>query len=111
MYSLGGAVISWKQTLVATSSNHSEILALHEADHECVWLRSIIQHIQKTCGLFSIKDFLTLLYEDNAACIAQVKMVTLMRIKSSIFHQKFKHTWASEEWWHWSKKFNPVPIF
>ncbi|XP_074318046.1 secreted RxLR effector protein 161-like [Silene latifolia] len=35
--------ISWrsmKQTITATSSNHSEILAIHEASRECVWLRS-----------------------------------------------------------------------
>ncbi|KAL0824549.1 hypothetical protein Bca101_048226 [Brassica carinata] len=43
-----GTAISWgsmKQTIVATSSNHSEILAIHEASHECVWLRSMTQHV------------------------------------------------------------------
>ena len=59
--------------MVATSSNHSEILAMHEASRECVWLRSIIQHIRESCGLSSIKNNPTVLYEDNAACIAQVK--------------------------------------
>ena len=37
----GGTAISWwscKQTLVATSRNHSEIIALYEAARECVWL-------------------------------------------------------------------------
>ena len=37
----GGAAISWrsvKQTLVATSTNHLEIIALYEATRECVWL-------------------------------------------------------------------------
>jgi hypothetical protein len=46
----GGAAISWqsvKQTLVATSTNHSEIIALYEATRECVWLRRMINHIQK----------------------------------------------------------------
>ncbi|BBG93440.1 transposable element gene [Prunus dulcis] len=45
VFTCGGIAISWsstKQTLVATSSNHSEILALHEASRECVWLRSVI---------------------------------------------------------------------
>jgi hypothetical protein len=45
----GGAAISWrsvKQTLVATSTNHSEIIALYEATQECVWLRRMINHIQ-----------------------------------------------------------------
>ena len=42
------AAISWrstKQAWVATSPNHSEILALYEASRECVWLRSVVQHI------------------------------------------------------------------
>ena len=37
----GGTTISWrsiKQTMVTTSSNHSEIIALYEASRECVWL-------------------------------------------------------------------------
>ena len=37
----GGTAISWKsskQTLVATSTNHSEIILLFEATCECVWL-------------------------------------------------------------------------
>ena len=59
--------------MVATSSNHLEILAIHEASHECVWLRSMIQHIQETCGLPSIKGNVTVLHEDNVACIAQIK--------------------------------------
>ena len=54
VFTYNGTTISWrsvKQTMVATSSNHSEILAIHEANRECVWLRSMIQHIQETCGL------------------------------------------------------------
>jgi hypothetical protein len=42
--------ISWKsskQTLVATSTNHSEIIILYEASCECVWLRRMINHIQQ----------------------------------------------------------------
>ena len=52
----GGTAISWrssKQTLVATYTNHSEITALYEAARECVWLRRMTNHIQKSCG-FSI---------------------------------------------------------
>ena len=62
-----------KQTLTATSSNHAELIALYDAGRECVWLRSMIQHIQEECGLESIKGSPTVLYEDNAACIAQIK--------------------------------------
>ncbi|CAN1250021.1 Copia protein [Linum perenne] len=76
LFTYGDTAISWrsvKQTITATSSNHAEILAIHEASRECVWLRSIIQHIQRSCGLSLEKMAPTLLYEDNAACIAQLK--------------------------------------
>ena len=48
LFTCGGTAISWwfvKQTITATSSNHVEILAIHEASKECVWLRSITHHI------------------------------------------------------------------
>ena len=48
LFTCGGTAISWrsvKQTITATSSNHAEILAIHEASRECVWLRSMTQHI------------------------------------------------------------------
>ncbi|KAL0347471.1 UNVERIFIED_CONTAM: Secreted RxLR effector protein [Sesamum calycinum] len=68
--------ISWrsmKQIITATSSNHAEIITIHEANRECVWLRSMIQHIRGTCGLSLEKIIPTILYEDNATCIAQLK--------------------------------------
>jgi len=61
-----------KQTIAATSSNHAEILAMHEASRECVWLRSMTQHIRADCGMVEDKEP-TIMYEDNAACIAQLK--------------------------------------
>src|SRR4051794_25335729 len=54
-----GTAISWKslkQTLVAMSTNHSEIIALYEASRECVWLRRVMNHIQQSCGIGSIKS-------------------------------------------------------
>jgi hypothetical protein len=66
--------ISWKsskQILVTTSTNHSEIVALYEASRECVWLRRMINHIQQSCGI-SVIDSPTIIYEDNAACVAQI---------------------------------------
>ncbi|XP_059649936.1 secreted RxLR effector protein 161-like [Cornus florida] len=39
LFTCGNTTISWrsmKQTMIATSSNHSEILAIHEAGKECV---------------------------------------------------------------------------
>ncbi|KAJ0530675.1 putative RNA-directed DNA polymerase [Helianthus annuus] len=76
VFTYGGTAISWKstkQTLTATSSNHAELIALYEAGRECVWLRSMITHIQEACGLEQIKKEPTIIYEDNAACIAQIK--------------------------------------
>ncbi|KAD3641863.1 hypothetical protein E3N88_31087 [Mikania micrantha] len=71
----GGTAISWrsqKQTLVATSSNHAEVIALHEASRECVWLRSMTTFILTSCGLNEDRSPTTI-YEDNAACISQMK--------------------------------------
>ncbi|XP_074283932.1 secreted RxLR effector protein 161-like [Silene latifolia] len=76
LFTYGGTPISWKstkQTLTATSSNHAELIALYEVARECVWLRSMIHHIQKECGLKTITDQPTIIYEDNAACIHQMK--------------------------------------
>ncbi|XP_057246703.1 uncharacterized protein LOC130589458 [Beta vulgaris subsp. vulgaris] len=76
VFTSGGTAISWrsmKQTIAATSSNHAEILAIHEASRECVWLRSVIQHIREDCGISIGKEAPTVMYEDNAACIAQLK--------------------------------------
>ncbi|GJU89384.1 putative RNA-directed DNA polymerase [Tanacetum coccineum] len=64
----GGTAISWrsqKQTLVATSSNHAEVIALHEASRECVWLRSMTQLIVTSCGLNKEKSP-TIKHKDNA---------------------------------------------
>ena len=55
---------SSKQTLMTTSTNHSEIIALYEATHECVWLHRMINHIQLSCGIGSILKP-TIIYEDN----------------------------------------------
>ena len=64
----GGTTISWKsskQTLVSTSTNHSEIIALYEASRECVWLRRMINHIIQSCGIGAL--------EDNLACVTQIE--------------------------------------
>jgi len=76
-----------KQTLVATSSNHAEIIAIHEASRECVWLRSMTQHIQEMCGFPMKKDIPTALNEDNVASIVQLKGDTLKETKQNTFHQ------------------------
>ena len=58
--------------MVTTSSNHFEILAIYETSHKCIWLRSMIYHIWKSCGLSSIKGDTTILFEDNVTCIAYI---------------------------------------
>jgi hypothetical protein len=75
MFLHGGTSISWKsykQTLVATSMNHSEIIALYDASRECGWLRRMIDHIQKSCGIGAIESS-TIIYEDNTAYVAQMQ--------------------------------------
>ena len=58
--------------MVATSTNHSVIIALYEASKECVWLRRMINHILNSSGLGSIESP-TIIYEDNAACVVQME--------------------------------------
>jgi len=59
------------QTYSQILFNHVEILPIHEASRECVWLRSIVHHIQEDCGMYAGKKTPTNMYEDNAACITQ----------------------------------------
>jgi hypothetical protein len=66
-----GIVISWKSTkhtLIATFTNHSEIITLYKASCECAWLCRMIDHIQNLCGIGTIR-LPTIIYEDNAAYV------------------------------------------
>lgn len=75
LFTYGGTAISWrstKQSIVATSSNHAEIIAIHEASRECIWLRSVIHFIKERCGLKCDVKIPTILFED-VACIAQLR--------------------------------------
>ncbi|KAM2019358.1 hypothetical protein ACFX1T_022162 [Malus domestica] len=48
VFTVEDTAISWRSTkkmLVATLSNHAEILARHEASRECFWLREVMEHI------------------------------------------------------------------
>lgn len=65
----------YESNITVTSPNHAKLLALHAwgASSECVWLKSVIQNIRKTCGLFSEKIISTILYEDNSAWIPYLK--------------------------------------
>ena len=95
VFTYNGTAISWrstKQTIVATSSNHSEILALHEASRECVWLRSVISHIQNTCGFSLSTGMLTPIFEDNTACIAPVRGGYIKGDRTTHISPKFFYT-------------------
>ena len=95
MFNCNGTAISWRsiqQIMVATSSNHSEIPAIHETSYECVWLRSLIQHIQEICGLTSIRSNATVLHEDNVACIAQIKEGFIKGDRTKHISHKFFYT-------------------
>ncbi|XP_047255213.1 secreted RxLR effector protein 161-like [Capsicum annuum] len=76
VFTYGGTAIAWrltKQFIVATSSNHAELIAIHEASRECIWLRSVVHPIKERFGLkFDIK-VPTDIFEISAACIAHLK--------------------------------------
>ena len=100
LFTYGGTAISWrsiKQTLVATSSNHAEILATHQATRECVWLRSVTQHIQEACGLSTNKKIPITLCEDNTACIAQLKESYIKGDRTKHISPKFFFTHDLQE--------------
>ena len=76
LFTYGGTAISWrskKQSIVATSLNYAEIIAIHEASRECVWLRSVIHFIKERCGLKCDVKIPAILFKDYVACIAQLK--------------------------------------
>lgn len=62
-----------KQSITTTSSYHVEFIAIHEASRGYVWLRSLINYIQESCDLSSENEIPTVLHEDNATCIIQLK--------------------------------------
>ncbi|WJZ95457.1 hypothetical protein VitviT2T_014227 [Vitis vinifera] len=95
VFNCNGTTISWrsvKQTMVATSSNHLEILIVHEASRECIWLRSMIQDIRESYRLSSIKGDPTILFEDNVACIAQIIGGYIKRDRTKHISPKFFYT-------------------
>ena len=49
--------------------DHSKIIDTSETYQ---WLRRMIHHIQQTCGLNTVQTP-TIIYKDNAGCVAQVQ--------------------------------------
>jgi hypothetical protein len=46
---------------------------LYETSQEYVWLRRMIDHIHISCDI-GVIGLPTIIYEDNAACVAQMQM-------------------------------------
>lgn len=86
-----GAAISWrstKQTIAATSTNQSEIIALYEACREAVWLRRFITFIRKGLGIATKLKPITV-YEDNKACVIQVEQGYIKSDRTKHIDPKF----------------------
>lgn len=87
--------------MVATFSNHSVILAIHETTREHEWLRFMIKHIWESCELSSKKYTPTVLCEDNIACVAQIKWGYIKKWSNQVYFTKvLLCTQVSEEWWN-----------
>ena len=78
--------------MVATSLNHLELIEIHEASRECIWLRSMIRHIQESCGLPSIKASQITLFEDNVVALHRSKEVISKEIRIKHISRKFFYT-------------------
>ena len=77
--------------MVTASSNHSEIIALYEASRECVWLRTLVQHICGSCDIATNDISPIVLYKDNVVYVTQmsngyVKGNLTKHIAPKLFH-------------------------
>ena len=100
LFTYRGTTISWrsiKQTLMTTLSNHSEIVAIHEASRECIWLSLIIQHIKKKYGLSTIENSPIILFKDNVGCITQLRGNYIKGDKTKHISPKFFYTQRSNK--------------
>ena len=69
-----GAPVSWKsvkQIVTATSTNHAEHIAFHEASRELVWLRTMERLVTSQAGIALVEEP-TVIHKDNSACVSQV---------------------------------------
>ena len=100
LFCYNGTTISWrftKKTLVATFTNHFEIISLYEAGKECVWLRSVISHIQNICQITSVNNSPIIIYEDNDVCVVQVRERYIKGDKTKHISPKFFYTHELQE--------------
>ena len=69
-----GAPVSWKsmkQFVTATSTNHAELIAFHEASREFVWLRTMECLVMSQASI-ALAEEPTVIHKDNSACVSQV---------------------------------------
>ena len=78
-----------KQTLVATSSNHVEIFALHEASQECLLLQHSIRNIESSCGFIGHPNYQQLSMEIIMLALIKSRRASLKVIQSNIFLPSF----------------------
>ncbi|KAM1579235.1 hypothetical protein ACFX15_040354 [Malus domestica] len=100
IFTVGDTTISWrstKQKLAATSLNHAEILVLHEASRECFWLREVMGHIRSTSGLTSVINLPTTIFQDNAACIEQLKKGYIKGDNTKHIAPKFFYSYQQQQ--------------
>ena len=83
--------------LVRTFTNDFEIIFLYEVGKECDWLTSVISHIQSICQMTPINNSPTLIYEDNVACVAQVRGGYIKGDKTKHISHKFFYTHKLQE--------------
>jgi hypothetical protein len=75
VFQTNGAAISWKsrkQTVVATSTAHAELIALYEGTREAVWVSRLRKFVERSTGQKDEESCIPL-YEDNEACIKMVQ--------------------------------------
>lgn len=70
--------------MVATSSNHAKIIVLNEVCGEYVWLTSILE----TSRIIINKEPTTS-FEDNCACVAQIKKMIYQEKKTKQIKEKY----------------------
>ncbi|KAM3397175.1 hypothetical protein P3S68_000687 [Capsicum galapagoense] len=89
----GDIAISWRYTklsIVATLSNHVEIIAIHEASRECVWLRFMI-HLIREKYVVKYDNLPTILYRDNSTYIAHLNRTKHILPKLFYIHELQKN--------------------
>jgi hypothetical protein len=98
VFTMCGAAISWKskkQSVVATSTAHAELIALYEGCREAVNLYRVSSFIEVTSGIRKSVDKIVV-HEDNEACISQVKSGFVRTDAMKHVDPKY-HQWVEQE--------------